>query len=460
MRRLAVIRLVARWSVFVVVLTPTAGCRRERSHGNKPPQGGSAHTPIDAPVALDRAGITGGSIRRVVEVFVQDEQQTPIIGADVAVDKGTISLRGRTDRAGYVRLEHPGLEGAVTVTASAVGRGAVTWYGVKGRRSTLVLEGTPARSPPFVFIIGGIEGWDALPKPGPDWWYEAEVRHTQRWELGSYRAFEPEQRDVPGYARMEENRCVRTMTVSDCAWSLKVPAGRFLLAATITKRSKGKPSSIVAMAISERLSVETGTRRIMLHQLPRESMANLELYVSDGAPPDLDFPSFTLWIDLEALGRLEVASYRRINASFEVPRLKGVLEGGRYLLVDRLQPVRTRYPFAVRTHPPADKLEWELRDPLPPPRGLTAEQDVYAFQPVAGADAYAGHVSGKGPGWSFVILDGTARVEPPALALEMLPHGHLKFTLNAVAETPHDPVEYRQEEAPTWSSNQLSFDRP
>ena len=130
-------------TMFLLVGT-CISCGGKSSAGNG--DGGNGINDVD-PVVIPGGGVGSGAIRgelNVHVVYVEGDQ--PIAGADVRVGEpdDPEPLTDVTDSNGLVVFSDNGLNEPQTITVTAAGYGAATWFGANGANVTVALGRYPA----------------------------------------------------------------------------------------------------------------------------------------------------------------------------------------------------------------------------------------------------------------------------------------------------------------------------
>ena len=162
-------RLLVRVGTLVVCLglgcVAACGGGTTIGHTDGGTDGGPPGTP---PRLIGGGGAGDGPLAGVLHVYVIDAwSRTPITSAHVRVDApdGKAPLEGAVDADGLASFRDQGLQGPVTVTATAASFAAATWIGVDAANVTIPLEDNQGRIITPVKFTGTIQGWDARPAP-------------------------------------------------------------------------------------------------------------------------------------------------------------------------------------------------------------------------------------------------------------------------------------------------------
>lgn len=173
------------------------------------------------PHLIGGGGVADSPIAGTLHVHVvEDRSATPIANASVRVE-GSPALVATTDATGLATFTSAALAGAQTITATAPGHAAATWFGANGANVTVPLEPAP-RATPTAHASGTIAGWDALAAP-------AFGHYTLAVVLYSF-VDDPTAPDnsivqsAPGGT--PQNTCLRTGgAMTTCAWQLATRTG-------------------------------------------------------------------------------------------------------------------------------------------------------------------------------------------------------------------------------------------
>ncbi len=399
------------------------------------------------PVLIAGGGVGPGAIDGTLHVYVIDAKSgAPLSGATVRVgapDAGS-PLEATTDGSGLHTFTDGSLSGAQTVTATASGYAAATWFGVTGLNVTLPLRKRPEPNPATANVSGTIDGWSSMPAPSGNDYNAAFVAYSTTEDYA-----EPENNIVQATDGndLPVNTCLRTYIDNPaCNWQMKVRTGKQIHYAILVRGdSHGSTDpadhdiTLYGIAVKTGLDL-TANQTITGETLTMISAGNLQnVTATVPAPPGgIDSAVGLPFLDMGEYGQLifAIPTLTPSDNSTKVIALSGEFAGGKYLMAGAAAPSAENvdYPKSstfqrdVNIASPVTLAAW-----LPYATGLSASGGSYSFTPVSGASLQAvTFYDGAGnTQWSVVLLDGTTSFTLPALSPDPLPSGNLEMRVLA-----------------------------
>jgi hypothetical protein len=392
------------------------------------------------PKLIMGGGVADGPIAGVLHVHVvEQETNRPIMGATVTTPSGI----GLTDASGRVTVN--GVTGPQTVSASANGRAAATWFGVAGANVTLPLQ--LSRPVPVAHVIGTIAGWGGLPVPG-----------LNHYTLGVvlYSFLEDPTAPENAISQLDPNGapvnlCVRTaISGSTCAWQLNARVGKQIHTAVIvdgdtrgTTDTADDTYTLIGYAAgdvvtltegqqitAESLAMVTGTQQLsVVFPTAPAGLPNIvaipELQLADGSGRVvLPLPPLSAATPTKAV----LAPTGKFSGTYEVVALATANATAN-------APFSTSFVHNVTAS--ATLPAW-----LAPPSGLSRGAS-YSFTAAAGAAFHTAQITrANAPLWNITILDGSSTFTLPALSPDPLAGGGGTLSLTAADVPGFDPAKF------------------
>jgi hypothetical protein len=398
--------------------------------------------------AIAGGGVTGAPIDGALDVYVVEPGgEVPIAGAEVHVG----ALSAVADADGHVAFADASLTGAQTVTATAAGRTAATWFGVDGASVTLPLAPQPLDTP-SAHVTGTIAGWDDLPTPSFDHYNLGLVLYTFTDDIAAPENRLTQPTDGNGAPL---DTCLMTAVSNSCDWEMVARVGQQRHFAIIvdgdtngtTSDSTDDTYTLIGYAISPSMTLTDG------QQVSGETLTMIDATLS---PLTVSFPAAPGGLgNVVAIPTLDLGDDGRFV--FPLPTLSpGHLTtqvlpptgefAGNYDLVALATPVGAAVPYST-TFQNDISLGGTSTFPawLPLPASLTAGGRSFSFTSPDGASIdFATFTRADGTAvWNVSVLDGASSFELPALTPDPLGTAPLTFTV-ASAEVPgFDPTDFR-----------------
>ncbi len=412
----------------------------------------------DRPMIIVGGGAAGGSIDGAVFVHVIDEDSgAPIVGAAVQVGAATGGAPQSvvTDGTGLARVEGATLAGPQTVTASASGHVAATWYGANAINLTIPLRPiTPASSPQSAQIAGTIGGWASLPEPAAGHRTIALISYTRRYPLDSPEndLATPNRNVTIGNQTISiaGNACVRSALLTDCNFVLTTRPGKqavyALILDTDTKNTPGEGDDVnlvTGYALLRGLDVVAGQSLSGQTLTPIAAMDVVNSAVNFGAPPTgMTARQAYSIVDLGDEGVLPTSQVTPTMPAAVLPKLVGPLAGARLdLIASADDAVAASSTLFVRALDPA--LSINLADWLPAPSQLSVAGASLSFARVTGAAVHTLEVVDQSGArqWSGAVLDESATLALPTITPDPFA-GTRRYTVSAVRAPGLDPHDF------------------
>lgn len=431
-------------------------CGGKSGGGNNTGDGGNGINDVD-PVLIPGGGVSSGAIRgelNVHVIYVEGDQ--PIQGAEVRVGEPDDAepLTDTTDSNGLVVFTGSGLNGAQTVTVTASGYGAATWFGVNGANVTVAIGRYPATPVSTAHVSGTIEGWDSMPAPAFGHYRAALISysHTDRIAGPENSIEQPtDGNNVP------LNLCVHAppMSPDPCNWELTTRTGRQIIyAAILDGDANGTPTNPdddtlqllgYAVATDQELSAGQDLANLVLTQIPSANLTDVT--VSFPAPlTGLDNVLGLPYLVMGEQGRAPFYIFTPDTLSAPVPALTGVFAAGSYDFTalanpgnDITIPMTASFLRDVNIGATVQFPAW-----LPLPTGLNAASGVYEFAPVNGADLHSVvfQDTAGDAAWTAVLVDGRTSFSLPSLTPDPLPGGQITMLVTALVLPGFDPMDF------------------
>jgi hypothetical protein len=432
---------------------------------------------VDMPAAAPGGGVSGGSIKGELNVFVVDADDKPIAGADVRVGEpdDAAALTGVTDGAGLVVFTDAALAGAQVVSAHKSGYTASTIFGADGAVVTLALDdAADPPAPQTATITGSITGWNDLPEPAANHATIAFVTYGRTKELGA-----PENSiNTPnGQNNLPLNACVKSALLSPpCAWSLTTRTGaQTIYAVIVDLDTKGTMTNADDTRTTIGFAVKSGQVTVAAGQ----TLANQDLALvaaGDVATSTMQFPAQvpTEVPQLEALPLMKLGDERLVfsfpgatpaSPALLLPKATGAFAGATWdVFVQARSAQGGELPGATVFVRDAN-LSGTLTLPAIPtlPSALSATSGTYAFTRVAGASVHTADIVADGgdKAWGVIVLDDRASFSLPTINGFNLAAGSYDLNVSAIQIDGFDAkdfdVEALQDAISTIATATLAF---
>lgn len=437
------------------------------------------------PTLIPGGGVGEGAIDGEVNVFaVDNDTGEPIAGASVRVGEPEEASpkTGVTDGSGLVTFT--GVGGPQTITVTADGYAAATWFGANGAVVTIPLTPDDLDDVPAAQVSGTIEGWSDLPAPADQHYRIAIVLYSWSEDFGD-RANNIQQ--PSGTGGFPANVCayIPGVATGPCEWEMNVRTGPQAHYAIIYDAdSNGTPFDpgddifeITGFAIKTSLDLAEGENITgeVLTMVADTDMVDATVALGQ-APSGLDTLGAIPLIDLGEDGQLPIIYVPVPGEQAELftpdrttsllPALSGDLAGGTYSFFARA------YPSNGDAEPNSNLFVREadigatVNLPTFPavPTNLDASQGTYSFTAASGAAIHTGQFRGTdGTAWTFALLDGRTSLTLPTLEPDPLPAGDVTLSVSAFFAPGFDPTDFSGDEAfelvTGVSTNALDFSR-
>jgi hypothetical protein len=396
------------------------------------------------PVLVPGGGVTGAPVAGKVNVFViAQDTGAPIAGANVQIGD---ALGGTTDADGLAVITDAALTGGQTVTATASGRVASTWFGVIGTSATIPLE--PAATPQ-ARVSGSITGWDSLPDPDFGNYNLAVILYSLTDDIGA-----PENHLAQPGGSTPANTCIKSAFSNMCAWQMNARVGpQRHFAAIVEGDPQGTtedPSDdtyqLIGYAIGASMTLTDGQSVTgeNLTIVPAGQRSPMTVGIP-AAPGGLGDVIAIPMLDLGGDGRLPfpLPAVTPASASTEVITPSGDFAGTYDVVALATPPGAAAMPYSTgfargasvggTTQLPA----W-----LPAP-SVAAAGGTYTITGGDGASVrYATFTRGTTRLWSVSVLDGSTAFTLPALAVDPLGTGSATIEVTAADVTGFDAAHF------------------
>jgi hypothetical protein len=424
-RAVRALRVLALAGLAVGICVSCGG----KSGGNGDGDGGNGINDVD-PVVIPGGGVGSGAIRgelNVHVVYVEGDQ--PIAGANVQVGEPDDSepLTGVTDSNGLVVFTGSGLDGPQTVTVTASGYGAATWFGVNGANVTVAIGRYPATPVPTAHVSGTIEDWNSIPDPAFGHYTAALINysHTDRL-LGPENSIEQptDGNNVP------LNLCVHSPPISPdpCNWELTTRTGRQIIyAAILDGNANGTPTNPdddtfqligYAVAMDQELTAGQNLANLVLTRIPSANLTDVTVSFP-ASLAGLDNVLGLPYLVMGEQGRAPFYIFTPNTLTAPLPALTGTFATGSYDFGalanpgnDITVPTTASFLRDVDISATVQFPAW-----LPLPTGLSEASGVYEFTPADGADLHSVvfQDTAGDAAWTAVLLDGRTSFSLPSL---------------------------------------------
>ncbi len=400
------------------------------------------------PRVIAGGGAGDGEIAGRINVHVLDaDTDAAIEGAMVYIgESGEALISGTTDATGLFTLDDDGLEGPTTVTITAEGYPAATWYGINAVNITVPLDAGAAGDPvPQATLDGTIEGWENMPDPvDQNHITLAFVTYSQTDELGD----EANEIAQPDGQPFPPNVCAinALLPSGPCNWSLNSRTGTVAVYAVIvdldTQGTFADDSDdtveVIGLAYSLGNVVQDGVDQsgITLAMLAPEDMVAVDL-ITAGLPAGTDESFALVGIDIGASGVIYTAlPGMSEDGPVQVPALTGDFAGGTYqglaFASDSNTENRGSLIFVEDITDVSTGLDFGAWLELPSALSLTAGE--YSFAPVTDVVMHTTSLSEPGGDevWNIAVFDGRTSFALPEISPDPLPAGDIDMTVTAL----------------------------
>lgn len=409
------------------------------------------------PMIIPGGGAAGGAIDGALFVHVIDQDSgAPLVGAAVQVGAATGGAPQAvvTDSTGLARIEGELLSGPQTVTASASGHVAATWYGASTTNLTIPLRPVDATAPQSAQIAGTIGGWTALPEPAAGHRTIAFISYTRHYPLDSpdNELPTPNRTVMIGNQTISiaGNACVRSALLTDCNFVLTTRPGKQAVYAIILDTdTKGTPAEgddvnvVTGYALLRGLDVLAGQSLSGQTLTPIAATDIVNSAVNFGAPPTgMTARQAYSIVDLGDEGVLPTSQVTPAMPAAVLPKLVGSLAGARLdLIASADDAVAASSTLFVRALDPAGSIN--LTDWLPAPSQLQVTGATLSFARVAGAAVHTLEVVDQSGArqWSGAVLDESATLTLPTITPDPFA-GTRRYTVSAVRAPGFDPHDF------------------
>lgn len=393
------------------------------------------------PKLITGGGVADGPIDGVLHVHViEQETNRAVAGATVTLAGSTAA----TDASGLATFT--GVSGPQTVSASANGRAAATWFGVAGANVTLPLQ--LSRAVPTAQVSGTIAGWGSIPAPALDHYILGVVTYSFLEDPTAPENAIPQPMNgtTPLFA------CIRSsLGGNTCSWQINARVGKQIHTAVIvdgdtrgTTNTADDTYMLIGYAAGDVMTLTEN------QQVTGESLAMVagtqQLSVVFPSPP-AGLPTIVAIPELQLAdgsGRI-VLPLPPLSAATPA---KAVLApagkfAGTYEVVALATPNATaKAPFSTSfVHNVAASAT--LPAWLAPPSGLSRGAS-YSFTAAAGAAFHTAQITrANAPLWNITILDGSSTFTLPALSPDPLAGGGAATLSLTAADVPgFDPAKF------------------
>lgn len=394
------------------------------------------------PRVISGGGVGDGSIEGELNVHVIDSaDDSPVSGASVLIgEPGDTPLEGTTDSTGLITFTDDSLDGATTITATAAGYVAATWFGANGANVTIAIDPDSVSDVPQAQLQGTITGWDDLPAPPEGTFLLGIVQYSQTRNLG-----DPVNEIAQGVNlfNLPANACFKGANASACDWQLNSRTGEIALFATIVELELNEPDDdsddvITTVGFAHKLThnVEDGIDQsgIELEMVDDGNIDSLGITL-DSPPGALDQTGVLVGIDLgDDRGIAYVVSSLEAD-DLLVPDLAGDLAGMTYQVValagegdDRDDATMS----AILVRDIGAPGEVEAGPWLDLPTGLDESAGEFSFEPVDGSSLHSitlRDAVSNDKLWAIAVLDGRTTFSLPAIEDDPLPDAELDMSV-------------------------------
>lgn len=388
------------------------------------------------PQLIAGGGLGSGAIAGRVNVYVIDaDTDQPISGADVYVgEPGSDPFQGVTDSSGLYTLDDGSLDGPTTVTVSADGYPAQTWFGANGANITIPLSSGTAAAVPTATLTGTIAGWDSLPEPQANHVTIGVVSYSYTRNLG-----DPEN-DIkqPSVGMIPANACTKSPLGSMCNWSLISRTGKVALFTIIldldtkgTASGADDTTTVIGFAFKRGVTVEDGVDQSGLSLDMLDVTAQTDVDVTSDTPPSglTNDTGVIMGLDVGDEGIAMVSILQDSSAgTVTVPALSGMFDGDSY------QAIAFAQMGSADGDPSTGIIQRGITDLsggvdlgpwLPLPSGLAEAGGEYSFAPVDGASLHTFSMrTANGEVWGGALLDGRTSFTLPGISPDPLPSAY------------------------------------